>query len=248
MRVLLIVILCALVVVGCASTEQSGTQITLPTEGIKKGGNETGAEPPPELPQVAVEFSDSQLEQLIREVTNNPGGTIYLADLWSLKVLDASNRSIERLSGLEYCVNLRNVRLEGNPLVNISSLGNLPGSLIEVRLGDGTLLYSYTSLRLHLSDTGISNLSPLSSLTSPDELWLYLNYNQISDLSSLSSLTNLMALYLRDNQISDVSPLASLTNLEILDLSNNLITDASPLDALPETTKVMLEGNPCYDS
>lgn len=62
---------------------------------------------------------------------------------------------------------------------------------------------------------GISDLSLLSAMTNPREL--YLCAQQISDLSCLAGLP-LETLYLCDNQISDLSPLASLTGLRRLNL------------------------------
>jgi hypothetical protein len=73
----------------------------------------------------------------------------------------------------------------------------------------------------------ISDLRPLSSLTSLEVLALQVN--RISDLKPLSGLTNLYHLDLGVNQISNLSPLTSLSNLQNLLLQQNAITDISAL-------------------
>jgi internalin A len=70
---------------------------------------------------------------------------------------------------------------------------------------------------LYLSQTGISDLSPLSGLTNLTKLTL--RENQIAEIRPLAELTNLQELFLIHNQIADVSPLARLTNLRCLILS-----------------------------
>ncbi|MCJ7808381.1 MAG: leucine-rich repeat domain-containing protein, partial [Dehalococcoidia bacterium] len=76
---------------------------------------------------------------------------------------------------------------------------------------------------------------------------LDLVYNQISDISPLSSLTSLTELYLHHNPISDISPLSSLTNLTHLDLVYNQISDISPLSSLTSLTELYLIGNQISD-
>jgi internalin A len=72
---------------------------------------------------------------------------------------------------------------------------------------------------------------------------LYLSQTGISDLSPLSGLTNLTKLTLRENQIAEIRPLAELTNLSMLILSSNQITDVSSLARLTNLFGLFLEGN-----
>ena len=119
-----------------------------------------------------------------------------------------------------------------------------------------------TSLRLGANM--ISDLGPLSGLTSLEGLALY--SNQISNLGPISNLTNLRGINLLDNTISDINDLAGLTNLERLalarneisdinavsgltslyqlDLRYNHISDISPLLSLTELIELRLENNP----
>jgi len=84
---------------------------------------------------------------------------------------------------------------------------------------------------LRLDSNWISDISPLTELTSLAEL--YLAYNRISDISPLAGLTNLKTLEMGrwhgGNQISDISPLEGLTSLTGLHLGSNQISDIKPL-------------------
>ena len=114
------------------------------------------------------------------------------------------------------------------------------------QISDLTPLSSLTSLtELHLDNNQISDLMPLSSLTSLT--WLGFDYNQISDLMPLSSLTSLTSLDLGNNQIRDLSPLSSLTSLNELSLYNNQISDLSSLSSLTGLTFAYLAGNQVND-
>ncbi|MCL2568816.1 MAG: leucine-rich repeat domain-containing protein [Oscillospiraceae bacterium] len=96
-----------------------------------------------------------------------------------------------------------------------------------------------------LSDTSLTDLSPLAGLTNLTDL--HLGGNQISDLTPLAGLTNLTALSLDMNQISDLSPLAGLTNLTGLGLGMNQISDITPLASLTNLTRLHLDGNQMSD-
>ncbi len=143
--------------------------------------------------------------------------------------LEAQNREIRSIQGLEFAENLE---------VGL----NLGGNLIQ----DITPLRSLTKLRgLVLLGNQVSDLSPLEPLTS----LLYLNaaHNPISDLRALSNLIHLEDLDLAACQISDVTPLAGLKNLKILILGSNLITDVSPLVNLTELEVLNIIDNPIWN-
>ncbi|MFC1694411.1 choice-of-anchor D domain-containing protein, partial [Candidatus Latescibacterota bacterium] len=160
-----------------------------------------------------VSFPDPNLEAAIRSTLGKPAGPITDEDLAKLTDLDASERGISDLTGIEHCVNLQNLVLHSNQISDLSPLINL------------TDLWS-----LNLVSNRISDLSPLSSLTNLQSL--HFSGNQISDLSSLSGLTKLDFLSMSSNQINDLNPLVNLTNLILLYLGNNQIQDISPLAGL----------------
>jgi internalin A len=195
----------------------------------------------------AVYFPDPNLEAAIREAIGKPTGDIYPSDLVGLTSLDAYERNISDLTGLEYCTNLRSLYLSSNQISDISPLSNLTSleclSLSSNRISDISPLSNFTHLTsLHLRSNRISDISPLSNLTSLILLELY--GNRISDISPLSNLVSLTSLLdLGDNRISDISPLSNLTRLELLHLFGNQISDISPLSNLTRLRSLDLDRN-----
>ncbi|WP_157203614.1 leucine-rich repeat domain-containing protein [Methanoculleus bourgensis] len=160
-----------------------------------------------------VTFNDDGLEAAVREALDKSVGDITAEDMAGLTELDASDRGITDLSGLEYAVNLRKLNLLKNQISDLSPLAGL------------------TNLQdLHLGANQISDLKPLADLTKLE--WLDLGVNQISNLEPLAGLTNLQTLVLMYNQISNLKPLAGLTNLQTLVLMYNQISNLEPLAGL----------------
>jgi len=142
----------------------------------------------------------------------------------SLIHLEAQNKGIRNIQGLDFAQNLEHLNLGSNSIQDISPLRNL------------------TKLRgLSLYKNQVSDLSLLESLTS----LVYLNvvHNPIRDLSPLSNHINLETLDLFDCRISDVSPLVGLINLKVLILTHNRIADFSPLANLTNLEKLYIRGN-----
>ena len=166
-------------------------------------------------PLIEVIFPDQNLEAAIREALNKPEGPITSEDLAGLTVLNAPGRDISDLTGIEHCINLRELHLwGGNKVSDITSLSNLTNLHI-----------------LTLDNNQISDIRPLINLTNLQILHLGGNH-QITDISPLSGLTNLRNLEMGGNEISNISPLSNLTDLRLLYLDHNLIINISPLEAL----------------
>ena len=205
-----------------------------------------------------VTFPDAKLDVAIREAIGKPTGDIYQSDLEGLASLNASNKSISDITGLQYCVNITTLDLSYNEISDISPLSSLT-NLTTLHLR-GVVLRGVVSIdiqtqilymrrlspltnlvRVRLCANGISDISPLSSLTNLTTLDLY--GNSISDISPLSSLTNLTTLDLSRNRISNISSLSSLTNLTTLDLHDNRISNISSLSSLTNLTTLYLYDN-----
>ena len=192
-----------------------------------------------ELAAAEVEIPGPNLEHAIREKLALPDEiSLTQADMLQLGNLDASNRQIKDLTGLEYAIHLTVLYLSQNeisnltPLAGLSHLENL--SLWGNPISDLSPLANLTELNyLHLGLCQISDISPLANLTNLTSL--YLHGNQISDIKTLTGLTRLTHLWLGWNQIVDVSPLSNLTRLTELILSSNRIVDFSPLEGLSLT-------------
>ena len=152
-----------------------------------------------------VSFADANLERAVREALNRPQGTLTVADLDTLTVLDASDRNIQSLAGLEHATALRELYLLRNEITDVSPLAGL------------TNLQS-----LSLWGNEIADVQPLASLTNLRKLSLW--GNEIADVQPLASLTKLQWLQLGNNDIADMRPLASLTNLYWLGVLDNALS------------------------
>jgi len=154
---------------------------------------------------VVVNFPDPGLEAAIRDAIGKSTGDIHDTDLVGLTSLNASERNIASLEGIQRCVDLTELYLWDNRIIDISPLSDL------------------TNLRgLYLYINGIVDISSLSGLTNLTGLGL--TWNQIVDISALSGLINLTRLYLDNNQISDIAPLvdnAGIDSGDIVDLREN---------------------------
>ena len=184
-------------------------------------------------------ITDANLRAVIADSLGKTSGeAITSAEMATLTRLDAPNKGIRDLTGLEHATNLIWLNL-GSASVN--------GEWVNSNaISDLSPLFGLTSLRaLGLDRNSITNISPLSGLTSLQVL--YLGVNAISDLSPLSGLTKLARLNLDRNSISDLSPLSGLTGLQELGLSNNSIANLSPLSGLTGLQVLGLDRNSITD-
>ena len=154
---------------------------------------------------------DPALREAVREKlsipANSPLTQAYMRE--HLTNLEARDKGIVNLTGLELATDLRVLGLSRNKISNLSPLSSL------TELG-----------YLVLDDNQISDLSPLAGL--PNLEVLRLRSNQITDVSPLAGLVNLKVLSVSHNQISDLSPLAGLPNLENLWTEGNLDKEFPP--------------------
>ena len=217
-------------------------------------------------------FADPNLEAAVRESLGKSTGPLARQDLLSVTSLEAPDRGISDLTGLEHCTNLQQLTLRLNRIGDIRPLADLHDledlSLDNNPIGDVSALADLTNLtRLNLNGSQIEDIGPLTGLTRLT--WLAIGCNEITDLapvsgmtrltelacgsnkihdlSPLTDLTELTFLWLYSNQISDVGPLSGLTKLKILSLSDNQIRDVSPLVAnsgLKDGAQVYLSRNP----
>ena len=121
---------------------------------------------------VVVNLPDPGLEAAIREAIDKPTGDIHETDLIGLTLLDAIDRGIVNLEGIQHGVDVTALLLHNNQIIDISPLSRL------------------TNLTtLGLTGNQIIDISALSNLT--NLTWLGLDVNQIVDISPLSNLTHL---------------------------------------------------------
>ena len=183
-----------------------------------------------------VEIPDQNLRQAVRDALNLRFDIpVNQANMRQLTSLDARQRQIADLTGLEHATNLDRLDISFNPVFNLTPLANLMGlkylDASYCNISDITPISGLSQLTgLGLKYNIITDIRPLANFTQLTKLQL--DRNNISDIEALANLSQLVELQLTINRISDVAPLANLRQLESLDIRSNSITDLSPLDSL----------------
>ena len=198
-----------------------------------------------------IDIPDPKLKKVIREILELPDEIpITRQEMLRLYKLDAVDKGITDLTGLEYATFLEDAELDDNqisdlrPLTDLVHLENL--DLNNNQIVDIYPLVNLTNLtNLRLIENQVGNIRPLAGLVQLEGLAL--DHNQITDLSPLMNLPNLTHLGLNGNQIDDISPLANLTQLRNIGLSGNQIHDISPLAGLMHLEGLGLNGNSIAD-
>ncbi len=78
-------------------------------------------------PDDVVEFEDSELLDIIRELLDKSGGDIFVSELQDIIEVDASNSGLSNLDGLEFMINIDKLDLTGNELTDLTPLVNNSG-------------------------------------------------------------------------------------------------------------------------
>ncbi len=173
-------------------------------------------------------FLDANLEAAVRKALNRPAGKLTPEVLATVTELNASNKGISSLQGLEACTNLQSLHLSLNRVRNLSPLQSLPHLQ-----------------NLDLSDNRIGSVQPLAGLVELE--YLLLEGNDIHDIRWLSQFHKLRMLHLNENPIGDISALKELRDLHELMLTNCRVTSLAPLATLDRLRTLVLAENPIED-
>ncbi len=176
--------------------------------------DENADNPPPsdflDIEVYAIEFEDLALEMAVRQALELASDEPILdEETASLFELDASNRGVSRLGGIEDVYNLE--------VLDLSS-SDFSGTIEDLEpLRD--LFYMF---ELNLRGNRVSGIEPLEDLLLVERL--NLSRNQISNIEALRELTLLTAVDLSDNQVADIAPLVDnfgLAEGAVVDLTGN---------------------------
>ena len=225
------------------------------------------------IPGATVHIPDPNLRAAIAEsLGKNANAPITVEEIEGLGRLDARNRGIRDLTGLQLATNLNRLPLSDNQISDLSPIAGLIGLqalwINNNPVSDLFPLKGLTNLtELVFDDTHVSDLLPLAGLTNLEVLGI--STPLISDLSPLKSLTNLTILWFHRTQVSDLSPLSGLVNLEdlsanqggifdairrieeqtgvVINTNHGNISDLSPLAGLINLKRIWIWGNPISD-
>jgi Leucine-rich repeat (LRR) protein len=141
-----------------------------------------------------VSFADHVLDSIIRVIINKPTGAIHRSELLGFNTIDANDKGVTSIDGLEYCSRLEQIFMSMNQVTDIGALESLP-MLRDVQF----------------VSNNISNIGPLYGALNIERL--ILRGNDIVDISVLAYHYRLRILELGNNSIIDLSPL--VTNLAL---------------------------------
>ena len=228
---------------------------------------------PDRLPGAFVHIPDLNLRAAIaEELGKSPNAPITAEEMERLGRLDARNKGIRDLTGLQFASNLGRLNLRDNQVSDLSPLAgliglrelwlhnNLVSDLFPVRglinlthlefahnqVFDMSPVRGLTNLtHLDFDDTLVSDISPVRGLINLTHLEF--DHNQVPDISFVRNLTNLTYLEFDDTLVSDLSPVAGLINLKTLGFAHKNLSDLSPLAGLINLTSIFSWGNSISD-
>ena len=186
---------------------------------------------------------DPALREAVREALELPAGVpLTKAHIQQLEFLNAHNKGIFDITGLELATNLKVLHISKNPITDLRPLANLT-QLVELHFWhvpanptnfDLRPLVNLINLEtLSLAGNGISDITPLVGLKKLREL--HIANNHIEDFSLLTELTNLKKLWIQKNWTTDINLLLSL---DLIEFHYDEVCDFIPLrDSVEERIK-----------
>lgn len=192
-----------------------------------------------------ISIPDAGLNAAVRDALQKPTGPLNERDLLSLIVLDASQRNVKDIAGLEAAHNLVSLDLHINQLTNFAlpvELANMASlDVSQNPLTNFFIPNGMTNLaKLIIEGSGLTNLNLPADQTGLESLDLA--NNQFTSVN-LSNLTALADLDLGFNQFTDFLLPPGLTNLEALVLRGNLFTNFTVPGDLAGLAQIDLSEN-----
>ena len=206
---------------------------------------------PDRLPGAFVHIPDPNLRAAIAEALGkSPTAPITVQEMEGLTRLEAPNRGIQDLTGLQFATNVTFLHLDNNEISNLSPIAGLTNLhfliLHNNPVSNLLLLRGLKNLnKLWMSNTSVSDLSPLAGLINLEGLTV--SDNNISDLSPIAGLINLRSLSFGTTPISDISPLSGLISLEKLRFTKTSVSDLSPVAGLVNLKDISIWGHNISD-
>ena len=229
--------------------------------------------PPEQKPDAVVQIPDPNLRAAIAEALGkSPNAPITVGEMERLGRLEARNRGIQDLTGIQLAINLKSrLDLKDNQISDISPIAGLI-ELRELELGGNPIsdispVKGLTNLTvLYFGNTQVSDLSPVAGLINLKKLDFNNNDDtldlspvaglinleslvgdKIFDLSPVAGLIKLKALFFHGDNISNLSSVAGLINLRVIHIGGTSVSDLSPLAGLTKLERLYLPGGEIAD-
>ena len=198
-------------------------------------------------------FPDKNLERAVRKFVfekRDNDKPLVESDLSSISIIQAPNRGITSLEGLEKCETLASLDIARNDVSDLSALVKMDRlqflNVAKNEIEETSKIGEIKALQyLELSANRVRDIKPLANLTNLSALYLSTNY--ISDISPITKLPKLSSLYLQKNQIRSIEGIGNLKWLSSLQLNDNEITNLSGLKGCNNLYYLFLENNKIED-
>lgn len=206
--------------------------------------------PPPSVTPTPLEgdpaFADKGLENAIKKQLGVEGD-LTGEDMERLTSLDYTETTVTDVYGLEYAVNLKELRIKIDvitldPILDLQIEKLTFVSDVSVQpLLDEICEMKYIKY-IDLTNCGISVIGYLSEL--PMVETMILDDNRISDLKNFQSIRSLRTLSLKNCNINSIVDFYNFVTLEKLYLDNNNISNIAVLESMIGLKKCTYDGNP----
>ncbi len=209
--------------------------------------------PPPQTtptPLVGdVKFYDEHLEIAVKNALGVEG-EVTNEDMQRLTVLEYDEGVIKDLEGLQYAINLKELKIrcdlfELSPIVDLQ----IEKLTLICQVSAQPLMEELATMEyikyLDLTDCGISIIGFLEEL--PVLETLILDKNRVSDLQYVYAMKKLKTLSIKENNLKEVNELYNNTSIEYLYLDNNKIDKDSlelVVNSMLQLRECTWEGNP----
>ena len=206
---------------------------------------------PDVLPGGQVHIPDSNLRAAVAEALGKSANEpITLQEMQGLRILEARNKNIRDLSGLQSATDLTSLTIVGTLVSDISPIATLIALrglwIRHNQISDLSPIRGLTNLtHLDIDDNRVSDISPARNLKNLVDLRI--DRNKIADLSPIARLINLEYMSFSKNEVTDISPLAGLINLKILYFNQTRVSDLSSLAGLANLKAIRSWGSPLSD-
>lgn len=189
---------------------------------------------------------DPALEQVVRKLIKKESGSITPADVAEVTTIDARDRGITSLEGLQHFAALRVLRLDKNNVQDLTPLAECK-ELREVFLTDNPRVKDIAPLaelpnlfRLTIHQTSVADFQPLAGHRALQNI----EYHNavIQDMASLPDLPSLREFHAGWSHLADISGIGRFPRLIRVFLAGSRVTDIAPLLDLPALDMVWLDA------
>gem|GEM_PF-964749 len=179
-------------------------------------------------------FTDPAFLAVVRSAVGKSTGPIYKSDVERITSLNASNRNIASLAGIEYFTNLQTLNCSNNRLATLNLTNNTKLTSLTCNTNQLTTLDLSKNVALAILTCSYNRLTALNLSANVALTNLDCGYNQLTSLD-VSNNTRLSWLDCKSNRLTRLD-VSRITRLSTLDCRNNNIRSINDVIGVQATT------------